>query len=267
MPFLDVGGKPLFIARADPASEQKKSTFVFIHGLGSSHCFYTPLMSQLASNGFTCIAFDTVGSGLSELRPSYETTSIQSIARDVEGIIEHSGTSPEDVVVVGHSMGAIVVSELAAKLKLRAAILIGPVLPKPALAQIFTARIETVKRAGMEAMADTIPLAATGSKSSLTQKAFIRSLLLSQKPDGYNSLCRAIAEATRPSYSSAQCALLILAGEEDKTSPLADAKVIFDEWGSKDEVKSIEVLGGVGHWHCIEAADEVGACILEFMSK
>lgn len=81
----------------------------------------------------------------------------------------------------------------------------------------------------MEAMADTIPLAATGSKSTLTHKSFIRSLLISQKPDGYISLCRAIAEAGRPNYSAAQCPLLILAGKEDKTSPLADAEVIFNE--------------------------------------
>lgn len=267
MPVLEVRGKSLFFARADPASAQKQPTFVFIHGLGSSHCFYTPLMTQLASEGYPCLAFDTIGSGLSELRPEHEHTSIQSIAQDVEGIIQHIGISPEEVIVVGHSMGAIVVSELSVKLKLRAAILIGPVLPKPALAQIFTARIETVNKNGMEAMADTIPLAATGSKSTLTHKAFIRSLLISQKPDGYISLCRAIAEAGRPDYSAAQCPLLIIAGEEDKTSPLADAQVIFNEWGSKGEDKSIKVLGGVGHWHCIEAADEVGACVLEFLSK
>lgn len=81
----------------------------------------------------------------------------------------------------------------------------------------------------MEAMADTIPSAATGSKSSLTQKAFIRSLILSQKPEGYNSLCRVIAEAGRPNYSDARSPLLILAGEEDKTSPVTDARVIHDE--------------------------------------
>lgn len=78
-------------------------------------------------------------------------------------------------------------------------------------------------------MADAIPAAATGSKATPTQRAFIRALLLSQRPEGYNSLCRAIAEAERPRYSAAKCPVLIVAGEEDKTSPLADAEVILEE--------------------------------------
>lgn len=82
---------------------------------------------------------------------------------------------------------------------------------------------------GMEPMAKTIPSAATGSKATLTQKAFIRALLLSQKSEGYISLCQAIAKAELPSYSSIHCPLLILAGEEDKTSPVPDAKKIMSE--------------------------------------
>lgn len=78
-------------------------------------------------------------------------------------------------------------------------------------------------------MADTIPQAATGSKSSSTHKAFIRALLLSQKEAGYNSLCQAIAQAERPAYSDAYCPLLIIAGAQDKTSPVADSEVMLEE--------------------------------------
>ena len=81
----------------------------------------------------------------------------------------------------------------------------------------------------MEPMAQTIPFAATGSKATLLQKAFIRTLLLSQKPEGYNALCGAIAKAEVPSYSTIKAPVLVLAGEEDKTSPVADAQKIFEE--------------------------------------
>jgi hypothetical protein len=80
----------------------------------------------------------------------------------------------------------------------------------------------------MEAMAKVIPSAATGSNASSVSKAFIRSLLLSQTPEGYNGLCRAISGATRPAYENSRCALLIVAGEEDRTSPLGDCKTILD---------------------------------------
>lgn len=79
----------------------------------------------------------------------------------------------------------------------------------------------------MEAMAKTIPFAATGSKANSTQKAFIRTLLLSQKTEGYIALCNAIAKAERPSYANAHSPLLIVAGEEDKTSPVTDSETML----------------------------------------
>lgn len=79
---------------------------------------------------------------------------------------------------------------------------------------------------GMEAMADTIPAAATGPKATETQRAFIRALLLSQSPEGYNSLCKAISDAQPPDYVHSNSPLLILSGSHDKTSPLEAAKKI-----------------------------------------
>jgi hypothetical protein len=80
----------------------------------------------------------------------------------------------------------------------------------------------------MEAMAVTIPGAATGSKSTPTQQAFIRSLLLSQELAGYVSLCKVIAGATPPEYAKVTCPLLIVAGEEDKSASLSGCQTIFD---------------------------------------
>jgi pimeloyl-ACP methyl ester carboxylesterase len=36
-------------------------------------------------------------------------------------------------------------------------------------------------------------------------------------------------------------------------------------WGCS--AKDMHILPGVGHWHCIEAADEVGSKIKDFVSK
>ena len=80
----------------------------------------------------------------------------------------------------------------------------------------------------MEAMADAIPGAATGSKATPTQQAFIRSLLLSQQPEGYVSLCNVIAEAMPPEYGKVASPLLIVAGAEDKSAPLPGCQTILD---------------------------------------
>ncbi|CAF3504127.1 unnamed protein product [Fusarium graminearum] len=231
MPFLDVRGKKLFYARVDAETEPKTSdpVLVFIHGLGSSHSFYIPVMHSLAAAGYSSVALDVYGSGQSELSPGVEAPTFETIASDVEELLKGLKIPSENVVVAGHSMGGIIVPILASKCRLRGAVLIGPVLPKPAMADIFNARIETVKKDGMEPMAKTIPFAATGSKATLTHKAFIRTLLLSQKPDGYNALCQAIAKAELPVYSNLKCPVLVLAGEEDKTSPVPDAHKIINE--------------------------------------
>ncbi|KAJ3518738.1 hypothetical protein NM208_g14402 [Fusarium decemcellulare] len=224
-------------------------------------------MRHLATAGYSSIAFDVYGSGLSELSSGAEAPTFSSIARDAENLLSELSIPKDNVVAVGHSMGGIVVAKLAASCNLRGAGLIGPVLPKPGLADIFSARIKTVKEHGMEAMANAIPFAATGSKSTLTQKAFIRALLLSQKTDGYTALCDAIAKAERPVYADAHCPLLIIAGEEDKTSPVPDSETILKSWGSDEATNSIRVLPGVGHWHCIEAADEVGSALEQFLAQ
>jgi pimeloyl-ACP methyl ester carboxylesterase len=78
----------------------------------------------------------------------------------------------------------------------------------------------------MDAMADTIPAAATGPSCTETQRSFIRALILSQTPAGYNSLCRAISEAKQPEYARSDSPLLIIAGSHDKTSPLEAARSI-----------------------------------------
>ncbi|KAF5979566.1 transcriptional activator Mut3p [Fusarium coicis] len=230
MPFIKVQNKTLFYAQADAETASKDGpVMVFIHGLGSSHSFYIPVMNQLAAAGYSSVALDVYGSGLSVLADDVEDPTFDTIASDVKALLEGLSIRPENAVAVGHSMGGIIVPKLALKCNLRGSVLIGPVLPKPAMAEIFNTRIETVKKEGMEPMAKTIPFAATGSKATLTQKAFIRALLLSQKPEGYIALCHAIAQADLPAYANIKSPVLVLSGEEDKTSPIPDAQKILSE--------------------------------------
>jgi pimeloyl-ACP methyl ester carboxylesterase len=146
-----------------------------------------------------------------------------------------------------------------------AAVLVGPVYPNENAAPIFEKRIETVQRGGMQPMADTIPHAAVGKRASPLVKAFIRELLLSQDPAGYCSNCRVIVNARPPNYSKISIPILILAGEEDKSAPLEGCKKMFEEMGATK--KRMEIMQGVGHWHCLEAYDEVCSLIETFYNE
>lgn len=136
-----------------------------------------------------------------------------------------------------------------------AAVLIGPVYPNANAVPIFEKRIETVQKGGMQPMADTIPNAAVGAKASPLAKAFIRELLLGQDPAGYCSNCRVILNAKPPNYSKIGIPVMILAGGEDKSAPLEGCKKMFEEIGASD--KKLEIMQGVGHWHCLEAFEDV----------
>ncbi len=85
-------------------STGKGPTVVFVHGWGGGAHQFFPLMRGLAQCGFSALAFDHLGHGRSETRP---TTLHQSVATTNE-ILEITKKSGEGIVaVVGHSTGCI----------------------------------------------------------------------------------------------------------------------------------------------------------------
>jgi pimeloyl-ACP methyl ester carboxylesterase len=226
-----------------------------VHGLGSSQNYYGAIIPAFVKENFRCIAFDTTGSGRS---PSIYTSATQTIvsqdiakySADVIAILD--GLNVQKAVVAGHSMGGIVTAHLAIKYPNRivASIWIGPVYPSPQLAEVFEGRIKTVREKGMEALADTIPTAATSANASSLSRAMIRELLLAQTADGYINNCNVIATAEVPIYEEIGCPVLLIAGDEDKSASLEGCKKMFER--VKVEEKRMVVLNGVGHWHCLE---------------
>ncbi|CAD6439137.1 c2bcfbd8-c15f-44c9-aeba-1e4d0f9bb4fc [Sclerotinia trifoliorum] len=269
MPFVTINGKSIFYTITPQTGNLSNPiTILFIHGLGSSSSFYHTIIPEL-SRLSTCIAFDTPGSGLSSLGGLPQT--VESITNDAVALIDSlSGTAVnEKVWVVGHSMGGMIACELAIRYPraVKGLILLGPIDPSPALSEIFTKRIATVETDGLEPLADSIPKAATGSKASHSQRAFIRSLILGTSSAGYLSLCQVIALAKKPDYAKIQVPLMILAGSEDKTASYEGCVKIHDNFGVSAEKKCIQVLPAVGHWHAIEAPEAVVREIIDFFDK
>ncbi|KAH1923170.1 hypothetical protein KXW47_005976 [Aspergillus fumigatus] len=210
-----------------------------------------------------CITLDTYGSARSPY--TGQAITISTIASDVIAVLD--ALHIPKAVVVGHSMGGLVVTLLGAQYsdRITTVVAVGPTHPSESLASTMRQRSDTVLEVGMEAMANTVPNAATGSQASPLAKAFIRELLLGQNPNGYATLCQAIAKAPAIDYSRITVPFLLIAGEEDKSASLEGCKYIFDRVSSK--TKKMEVLPKVGHWHCIEAPDLVGGMIAGFIER
>ena len=90
-------------------------------------------------------------------------------------------------------------------------------------------------------------------------------MILGTSLEGYLSLCNVIAKASKPEYGNINVPLLILVGSEDKTAPLAGSEAILNAYGISKDKKNLEILDGVGHWHCIEAPDDVAKHLVTFV--
>lgn len=146
MPYLTVNNHKLHYSDTHPsgtlpAADGKSQTVIFIHGLGSSQNYYFPIVPYLEDN-YRCITMDTYGSG----RSTYtgDPVSIDSIAADVLGVLDALGL--KEAVVVGHSMGGVVATQLGSRHqdRIRGVVAIGPTHPTDALVGVMTKRAETV---------------------------------------------------------------------------------------------------------------------------
>jgi hypothetical protein len=68
MPVVQIQGQRVYYQHARPADKQAQATLVLIHGLGSSHAFYGPILDLLTENGYACLAVDTPGDSFSQAR-------------------------------------------------------------------------------------------------------------------------------------------------------------------------------------------------------
>ena len=141
MPSVRVNGKCIFYTIDGDSTS--KTTTLFIHGLGSSSCFYHSIIPGLKSST-RCIALDTPGSGQSELGESEQN--IATITEDAIGLLDTLNIK-QKVIVVGHSLGSIVANHLAATYpdRVKGVVLLGPVNPDLATVPVFEQRIQLVR--------------------------------------------------------------------------------------------------------------------------
>src|SRR3954453_14625264 len=83
-------------------------TFVLVHGITECGAAWDPVVNRLAP-GRNVVTVDLRGPGNSERKPPYDPF---TMARDLDAVVRAVGA--DDALIVGHSLGGMVVTMYAA---------------------------------------------------------------------------------------------------------------------------------------------------------
>ncbi|TEY40975.1 hypothetical protein BOTCAL_0410g00050 [Botryotinia calthae] len=174
----------------------------------------------------------------------------------------------EKIIVVGHSTGSIVASDLAAEYpdRIGGVVLLGALNPCKGLAGILEGRVRSITESGkgLIDLASSLPRITTSRKSTPLQRAYVRSSILSTNPNEYIRLSKVITNSKKPRYSAIKAPLLILAGEDDMN---VSSDEILEAYGTAKQKKKLEWLKDCGHWICVEQGDVVAERIKKFVEQ
>lgn len=249
------------------AGVQSGPPLIFIHGLGGTSEFYSPLITALGlDKSHSLHLLDLEGHGLSPTSAA-STISISSYASDFAALAYQAKIS--GATVIAHSMGCFVALTLALKEPeiVSKLVLVGPPPnPLPDAAQNGSiTRAALVRSSGMAGVVDAVVTAGTSAKSKTENPlaiAAVRLSLLGQDPEGYAKGCTALAGASQAlPIQNLTAQTLIVTGDEDKVSP----PQVCEKYSSEIKGVKVHVLPQVGHWHCFEDIAGVAKAVGSFL--
>lgn len=237
---------------------------VFVHGLGGTSNIWHAQRATL-SKYYRVIAQDLSGSGRSDR--SKRPYSIDGWTDEIAGLLEHLGIPA--AVVVGHSMGTVIVQHFAAKYSAKTTALVlagGLVELGPPGKEAFSKRAESVEKEGMIAIADAVlggALSAGTRERNLALTGMVREMLLSNDASCYAGHCRAlVAASAKADQPKIACPTLLLVGDQDPVTPLSLQKQIAAAIkGSK-----IRVVPNTAHLTMLESPEAFNTALLEFLA-
>jgi pimeloyl-ACP methyl ester carboxylesterase len=248
-----VDGRKVFAASGGKAFKSELPTVIFIHGAGMDHTVWTLQTRFFAHHGRNVLALDLPGHGRSE---GPALTSVGALADWAVRAMD--ALKLEKAALVGHSMGALVALEAAARAPSRvwALALLGVATRMPVHPDLLKSA-----QSGEHAAIDLITSWGYGRRAHLggaqapgTWMLGAGSRLLERGTDrvlGTDlAACNAYLDAAQAA-GKVTCPVLVVAGETDRMTAPASAR----ELAAKFQDGRIVTVLGAGHLMMIEQPD------------
>lgn len=250
---LTVDGKRVFVATGGKAFKPELPSIVFIHGAGMDHTVWILQTRFFAHHGRNVLAVDLPGHGRSE------GPALRSIGELADWIARFLDAARVDkAALVGHSMGALVALEAAARAPSRiwALGLLGAAAKMPVHPDLL--------RAAKAGEHDAIDLIASwgfgrrahvgGAQAPGTWMMGSGIRLIERGPDGVLGTDLAACNDYLVALDSAAkvtCPVLLILGEIDRMTPPSGARELAGRFPDSRTV----VVPGAGHLMMIEQPD------------
>lgn len=245
-------------------SQGEGPPIVLVHGLGGT-CNIWHAQRVTLSKYFRVIALDLSGSGRSD--HSRRPYSMDAWVDEIAGLIDH--LQVDQAVIVGHSMGTVIVQKFAARYpeKTRALVLAGGLVELgPPGKEAFTKRAESVEKDGMIAVADAVlggALSAGTRERNLALTGMVREMLLSNDPVCYAGHCRAlIAGSAKADQGRITCPTLLVVGDQDPVTSLGLQRQI----AAAIKNSRIRIVPNTAHLTMLESPEAFNTILLEFLA-
>ncbi|RFU74813.1 hypothetical protein TARUN_7437 [Trichoderma arundinaceum] len=264
--LTNINGKPLHYKRLGSGG----SNYVFVHGLGGTAEYFSPLISDLGlQDAATLHLFDFEGHGISPTHPSSVLT-VDSLVADLAGVFSRAGiTKSNPATLIAHSLGAIIALKFALVNPglVKKLVLLGPPpFPLPeATRRVSEDCSELVRASGIGAVVNEIVLGSTSEHTRRTNPlavSAIRLSILGQEPESFAKACGVLTrdDAALP-LETLDVQTIIITGSEDKISSPA----VAGEYAKRIKGAEIAVLPNVGQWHVFEDVKGVSSSLKSFL--
>lgn len=260
---LQVDGKTVFAATGGRPFEAGKPAVIFLHGAGMDHTVWSLQTRYFAHHGWSVLAVDLPGHGRSD---GPALTDLGDLAAWAQVVVTAAGGTR--AVFAGHSMGALIALEAAARAGAAAlgCMLLG-VVPKMAVHPDLQTAADGHHHGAVENMVGwgfgrPAQIGGNRAPGSWIAGAGLRVLERGLAgPLGADlKLCNAYDGALEAA-AQVTCPTLLLLGDDDRMTPAKAAQPLAEALADCHRV----VLPATGHMMTLERPDEVLDVMRDFL--